>query len=116
VSALLRGRPARRMGGVRAGQQVAARLLATISLALVTLSRPETVVGGGAGDLRLAVASATADPMPAPLTGSGWASAGDDDVVVAPRLPGPADGAGEGEGASSGAVYEVERGDTFWDL
>src|SRR5690606_5213485 len=60
--AVIRGRPARQVGGFRTGQQVAGRLLSTISLAVVTLSRPEVGAAVQTSDLRVAVATAAAEP------------------------------------------------------
>lgn len=112
--AVARGRQARRLAGTQASQQLVARLLASISLAISLMGRP-AVAGPdpSPAELHLAVATALADPPAVGLvdddlpTAVGYRSPG-----IEVRAPNQTD---EAHPTDAG-TYRVQRGDTLWDL
>lgn len=119
ASAIARDGVARRVAGLGPAQQLATNLLATISVAVALLARPTTpAFAAGPADLRVAVQDSAPERSLAavdlPDHQPGHARA-------APHGAGTARGVAGGEPASvaaavSNSTYEVQRGDTLWDL
>lgn len=112
---IARGRVAVRAGGLRTAQELAARLVTTVAVAVSLLARPASGAAAPV-DLRLAVADATAQPLAGSIgDGDGGGAVLDPPVV---HTSGVAAGATSGAPtpAAANSVHEVERGDTLWDL
>lgn len=111
---IARGRVAVRAGGLRTAQQLAARLVTTVAVAVSLLVRPTSGTAAPV-DLRLAVADARVQPLAGSI-GEGERGR--------PLLEPPEVGTSGGLEVSSqrasmtsvSAVHEVQRGDTLWDL
>jgi len=116
VSATARDGVARRVAGLGAAQHLAANLLATISVAMALLTRPTAPASATPTDLRVAFQSvmpepshalidlAAHEPAPAMLTAN-------ESLAVGGAL-----GANASSVGAATSLYEVQFGDTLWDL
>jgi nucleoid-associated protein YgaU/DNA-binding SARP family transcriptional activator len=115
--AIARDGVARRVAGLGPAQQLAANLLATISVAVTLLTRPTTPAFAAApADLRVVVQDAAPERSLAASEVPGYQPG----PLAATPGTGIASGlAGEPESSAaaiSTSRYEVQRGDTLWDL
>lgn len=111
-AAVARGGVARRVAGLGPAQHLAANLIATISLAITLLTRPAAAASAAPTDLRLAVASSSVEhgpqlldltrcePTASSIGRNGSGVAGHETVTL----------------SASVTQYEVQRGDTLWDV